>query len=71
MNIITKDCLNPVCQSHQLDIEGAIIINKKSFNLYKCPRCHQVFTIKRTTSEQKLTQKFIDASKIKLNNPEN
>ena len=63
MNIIIKDCPNPFCQSQQLDIEGAIIIDKKSFNLYRCPTCHKTFTIKRTDSEKKLVQKFIDVSR--------
>ena len=67
MNEISKECSNPVCNSKILDILGAIIIGeKKSSNLYRCPICKQQITIERTSSEQKLTQKFIDASKITL-----
>ena len=49
-----------------LDILGAIIIGKKSTNLFRCPKCKKVCRVERTSIEQKLTQKYIDASKIKL-----
>lgn len=64
--MIAKKCLNPKCTFEELDLLGAIIINKKSFNYYKCPKCKQNFNVKRTKDEQILTQKFIDASKIIL-----
>lgn len=43
------------------------IINE-SFNDYTCLRCKKKFSVKRSGNpeEQKLTQKFIDASKIVL-----
>jgi len=66
LNAIKKDCPNPVCKSIILDILGAVIIGKKSTNLYRCPKCKKVCRVERTSIEQKLTQKYIDASKIKL-----
>ena len=66
MNEISKECSNSACNSKILDILGVIIIGEKSSNLYRCPKCKQQITIERTFSEQKLTQKFIDASKITL-----
>lgn len=66
MNPIVKNCPNQKCKAQQVDIEGALIINKKSFNLYRCNACRISFQIERTKIEQKLTQKFIDASKISL-----
>ena len=64
--MIKKKCLNSECTSEELDILGAIIINKKAFNYYRCPKCKQNFNVKRTKEEQLLTQKYIDASKIIL-----
>lgn len=64
--MITKKCLNPICNAEELDLLGAIIINKESFNYYKCKKCKNNFKVKRTKDEQILTQKFIDASTIIL-----
>ena len=66
MNIIQKDCPNETCNSTNLDILGAMIIGNESFNYYKCDKCKNNFTVKRTNNEQKLVQKYIDASKITL-----
>lgn len=66
MNEIPKDCPKPTCNSKRMDILGALLVKEKSFNLYKCPKCKQQITLERTSLEQKLTQKYIDASKIIL-----
>lgn len=67
MNEILKDCPKDSCDSKRMDILGALIVKEKSFNLYKCYTCKQQITIERTSLEQKLTQKYIDAFKIILN----
>lgn len=48
-------------------IKGKLV--KKSYNMYWCPKCHTRFLIERSgnKTEQKLTEKYIKSSKIKLN----
>ena len=64
MNEIQKKCPNPICNSSSLDLLGAIIIGKKSSNLYRCLKCRQQCKIERNFTEQKLTQRYINVSKI-------
>jgi len=38
----------------------------KSYNLYKCLKCHHRFLVERTPTEQALIEKYIKSSEIKL-----
>jgi len=67
VNKIKKKC--PVCGCLDADILGAVIVNKESWNAYRClsptGRKHS-FLVKRTgdKKEQALTEQYIKSSNL-------
>ena len=72
--LIQKPCTK--CNAVPCRLMGAVIgstqikerIIEKSYNMYWCPKCRTRFVVERSKdeAEQKLTEKYIVSSKIKL-----
>jgi len=74
MNLVKRDCPGENCNNTQADVQGVIIRHNEktgdeSFTHYRCLKCKINYGVprKENTEEQKLTQRFVDASKIILN----
>ena len=70
--LIERKCVK--CENSPCRFKGAVIgtkevkskPQKKSYNIYWCPRCHENFLVERIPSEQNLVEKYIASGKIKL-----
>lgn len=67
-NIIKRNCPRENCKGDEADVLGAFIKNNESFTHYKCLTCKQNFFVPRKwdKKEQKLVERYIKASSIKL-----